>query len=191
MKTGIISDGSAEAVALEHLLAKMKGNTFIPLKPVYADMQPYAPLSQIVKAAESRITILNSRGAERNIVILDREDNRECPGEFSAKLSLEFQKKGYPNVKVVLKDRAFENWLVADLEAVARVYGRRGNFGRVIDRVKASGADRVNAIAILRNGMENGYDKRADAIAICKAVSPDVVARYSRSFRKFMKECGI
>lgn len=192
MKTGIISDGSAEAVALEHLVVKMKCGGFTPLRPVYADMQPYAPPAQIVKAAESRIKMLSQRGAQRHIVLLDREENKECPGEFSTKLSLEFTNKGYSNVSVVLKDRAFENWLVADLEAVAKSYGKRGSFAdRIIDRVRHSGADRVNAIAILNGGIAEGYSKRSDAITICKAVSPEVVAKYSRSFRKFMKECGI
>lgn len=192
MRTGIISDGSAESIALEHLVNRMKAACFVPLRPLYADMQPYAPPSQIFKAAESRLRILNQRGAERHVIVLDREDNDSCPGELAKSIRAEFAKQGHANVSVVLKDKAFENWLIGDLPAVARAYGKRAKFGdRILGRVESSGADRLNAFTILKDGIEGGYSKRADAIQICKAIDPVEVSRRSRSFKKFMKECGL
>jgi hypothetical protein len=187
MKTGIISDGSAEAQALKYLVAKMKCGNFTPLKPVYADMQPCAPIPQIVRAAQSRIALLNQRGAERNLVVLDREGSAACPGEFASRLRDEFVRKGMPNVSVVMKDRAFENWLIADMPSLVRGSHRRINVSdRIIQRISLSGADNVNALAILNGCVKDGYNKRRDAIEICRTVDPEVLARNSRSFRKFL-----
>ena len=187
MKTGIISDGSAEAQALEHLVTRMRCPKFFPLKPVYADMQPYSPIPQIVRAAQSRVALLNRRGAERHLVILDREANDACPGEFANRLKVEFERRGMPNVAVVMKDRAFENWLIADMSSLLRGAHRRIAISdRIVERISASGADNVNALAILNGCVKDGYNKRRDAIEICKIVDPAVLARNSRSFRKFL-----
>lgn len=187
MRTGIISDGSAEAQALEYLFARMRCNNFNPLKPVYADMQPYSPIPQIVRAAQSRIALLSQRGAERNLVILDREGNADCPGDFALRLRNEFVKKGVQNVAVVMKNRCFENWLIADMPSLVRGAHRRIAVNeRIIERISKVGADNVNALAILNDCVKDGYNKRRDAIEICKIVDPEVLARNSRSFRKFV-----
>lgn len=191
MKIGIIADGQAEAQALDFLLAKLRREGIQFLKPVYADMQPYAPAPQIVRASESRIHLLTQRGADRFIVILDRENNDECPGDFSCRIKREFHRRGHENTSVVLKNRAFENWLIGDPRSLQRGAHRRIVISdRVVQRIEVSGADSLNAVAVLDGCIDDGYNKRTDAIDICKLIDPDVIQRHSRSFRKFVKEIG-
>lgn len=191
MKIGIIADGQAEAQALQHLMDKLARKNLQFLRPVYADMQPYAPLAQIVRASESRISLLGQRGADRYIVLLDRESNEECPGEFAARLQGAFSKGGHERVKVVLKNRAFENWLIGDPRAFCRGAHRRIEIAdRVIQRIESAGSDGVNALAVLNGCVAAGYNKRSDAIEICKMINPEIVGKNSRSFRKLLKEIG-
>lgn len=190
MKVGIIADGQAEAAALGFLVERMRMANCVPLKPLYADMQPYAPAAQVVKASESRIKILAQRGVDRFVVLLDRESNVACPGDFSASLESAYRRAGFGNVVVVIKNRAFENWLVGDPEAIRSIGGRNRVevSDRMLERIRTSGADGVNAIAILNGCIKSGYCKRSDAIEICKRLDPEIAQRNSRSFRKFVKE---
>lgn len=188
MRVGIIADGQAEAQALAFLVSRMVRSGRVVLKPVYADMQPYAPFPQIVRAAESRIGLLSQRGADRYVVLLDREQNQDCPGAYAARVKAEFKRMGHLNVEVVLKNRAFENWLVADLRSVAKAQPRRVKLrDRIVQRIEQSGADSVNAIAVLNGCISEGYSKRSDAIAICKSIDPSTAEKFSRSFRRFAK----
>lgn len=190
MRVGIIADGQAESQALGFLVERMRTQGCLPLKPLYADMQPYAPPAQIVRASESRIKVLAQRDAERFLVLLDREQNESCPGEFAHRLQATFQKSGYLNVSVVIKNRAFENWLVGDPAALRGIGGKNrvDVSDRIVERIRSSGADGVNGLAVLNGCIKDGYCKRSDAIEICKRIDPATVADNSRSFRKFMKE---
>ncbi|WP_083918939.1 DUF4276 family protein [Rudaea cellulosilytica] len=188
MKIGIIADGQAEVVALRELLSRIDiaGIQFSSI--LYADMQPYAPPGQIFQAAKSRLSICEQRGCERRIVLLDYEDRNGCPGVWAKTIEETFSTNGYSNVTVVVKNRAFENWLVADLGSLREKHGKRYKIAdRLIERVKASGADNVNARNLLNNCVKDEYSKRKDAIEICKVVNPSVVAANSRSFRRLLK----
>jgi hypothetical protein len=192
MKFGIVADGSAEAQALEHLVAKMRGDRISFLRPIYADMQPYAPLPQIVKASEARLNLLIQRGANQCIVLLDREANDDCPGDFSLRLQAEYRQRGFGNVSVVIKNRAFENWLIADPQSLSRGAHRRIQINdRIVRRIEGSGADSLNAVAVLEGCINGGYHKRSDAIELCKLIDLAVAARNSRSFRKFLKSMRV
>lgn len=191
MKIGIVVDGSAEAQALEHVVAKLRGERISFFRPLYADMQPYAPLPQIVRASEARLNLLTQRGAHKVVVILDRENNSDCPGDFADRLQREYRGKGH-EVSVVLKNRAFENWLIGDPRSLMRGAHRRIEVNdRIIQRIEQTGSDNVNAMAILNGCIRDGYNKRSDAIELCKLLNPDRVAQNSRSFRKFIKTLGV
>lgn len=189
MRVGIIADGQAESQALGFLVERMRSSGCLPLKPLYADMQPYAPPAQIVRASESRIKVLAQKSAERFIVLLDREQNEACPGVFAQTLQAAYQGHGYLNVSVVIKNRCFENWLIGDPAALRGIGGRNrvDVSDRILERIRASGADGVNGLAVLNGCIKDGYCKRSDAIEICKRIDPQVVAANSRSFRKFVK----
>lgn len=154
-------------------------------------MQPYAPMPQIVKASEARLNLLFQRGANQCIVLLDREENNDCPGQFSLRLQNEYLQRGFENVSVVIKDRAFENWLIADPQSLMRGTHRRIQIhDRILRRIEGAGADNLNAIAVLAGCINGGYHKRSDAIELCKLIDLSAAARNSRSFRKFLKSLG-
>ena len=189
MKIGIIADGQAEAQALGFLVERVKCGSASLIKPLYADMQPYAPLPQVVQAALGRLDFLTRRGADKCIILLDRENNQDCPGDYSTKLEMEFKKVGFQNVTVVMKDRTFENWLIADPRTLAKGGGKKISISdRIVERIEKVGADRINAIGVLDGVFKDGYHKRIDAIELCKKIDPDMVGRNSRSFRKLIKE---
>jgi hypothetical protein len=92
---------------------------------------------------------------------------------------------------VVVKNRCFENWLIADLEALRARSPRKYNFpDGVIDRVRRSGADNVQATDLLDRYVDGGYCKRADSAEMCRVVRADRLAANSRSFRKLLRSLG-
>lgn len=189
MKIGVLVDGTAEASALQLLLSKIcyGGRTFI--KPLYADMQPLAPPAQIYRAAAQKLPLLKSRGAERTIVLLDREGISACPGDRAAAVRAEFVKHDEMDVSVVIKNRCFENWLIADPDGIRKAGAKRFNVSeRIESRIRSAGADQLSAIAVLA-GMVNGdYCKRLDPAQICAVACTKTMQDNSRSFRKFVKE---
>lgn len=190
MKIGIIADGQAEIVALRELFARITVDGVTLCNPLYADMQPLSSPAQVFKAAEGKLAICSQRGCNRTIVLLDHEDRTDCPGIRATEITSIFSKNGHSSVSVVIKQRAFENWLIGDLDSV-RKCGKRFNIrDGLIERVKKSGADSLSAIALLDGCVTDGYSKRRDAIQICKAICPLEVARNSRSFRKLLRACG-
>ena len=188
MSLGIVCDGTAEAVALHGLVQRFNGSQRI-LRPVYADMQPFAPAAQIVRAAIPKIELLQDRGARSFVVLLDRENQAQCPGVLSEALMTEFRKVGF-EVTVVYKDRAFENWLISDPESIQAHFPKVAIGKRITDRIISSGADSVSAYTLLNDCVRGGYSKRRDAIKFCQVLNPAVAKRNSRSFRKFAKHCG-
>ena len=191
MKIGVIADGVAEVVALKELFRRINIDRVSVCDPLYADMQPHSTAGQIFKAAEGRLAILNGRGCNKIIILIDREDRQDCPGEMAGSIASAFHFNGHKNVVVVVKNRAFENWLVADMSALRATAARKYEIREgLIDRIRNSGADNVSAINLLENCVRGGYSKRRDAIEICKIVDPTVVAENSRSFRRLMRVMG-
>ena len=188
MSLGIVCDGTAEALALQELVGRLRSRGQPILRPIYADMQPLAPLAQIVGAAKPKLSLLSQRGANRFVVVLDRENQRGCPGELAANLRSYFARENF-DVSVVLKDRAFENWLISDPGSLQRKVKKVNFSDRIVQRIERSGADSLSAITLLNECVGGGYSKRRDAIAFCGLIDPQVASRNSRSFRKFIKEC--
>jgi hypothetical protein len=86
----------------------------------------------------------------------------------------------------------FENWFVADPEALGKMAGRFEKVERIAKQTTPSRADAVDALSLLKAcSKDRTFDKRRDGIAICKVMEPARVAANSRSFRKFLKELGV
>jgi len=88
---------------------------------------------------------------------------------------------------VVVKDRMVENWVIADIDALA---GMPARF-RVTDAdrraVTPNRADSANALAVLKKmALRKSYDKVADGRRVFDAAEPMRIAANSRSFRKFL-----
>jgi hypothetical protein len=106
-------------------------------------------------------------------------------------VSKAFAKHGYPNAAVVIKQRAFENWLIGDLASLRAKHPKKYQVrDSLIERILSSGADSMNGETVLNGCIADGYAKRKDAVEICKCISPEVVAASSRSFRRFLRVVG-
>lgn len=191
MTVGFVVDGQAEALAYPRLFARLKvdGVTFI--NPLYADMQPKATPAQIVKAAASRLKLAMSRGAERQVLLIDFENRDDCPPAFADAINQTLQEFGFVKATAVVKKQCFENWLIADPQALGQMRARFDIEEGFHKLVCNTGADNISAQACLEKCCKKfGYNKRVDPVHILEKVSPEVMAINSRSFRRFLRVIG-
>lgn len=190
MPVGIVCDGDAEVEVLTELLRRFNGHGVEFGRVVYADMQPKAPVGQIVRAASLKLPILRARGSDAIVVVLDREDGVECPGVRAAEISAAFRAAGHLDVRVVIKDRKLENWLIASAEAVSTLVGFEIPEG-VIRRIERAGADSItDAERELRGCARRDYSKRRDAVRMAQVATAHSLESRSRSFRRLLRVSG-
>lgn len=190
-RIGIVVDGSAESQALRGLTGRITISGMTLIGPIYADMQPKASAKQIAAAAAPKLKILTTaKRVEHTVVLIDREDRTECCGGWAKKLERAFGAIGYANVTVGIKNRQFENWLLADvdaLKALHTLFKVTRTFERLVVPNKADHIlDPTNELSKIRKG-NRSYHKRRDAQKITALQDPDKVARNSRSFRRFLR----
>ena len=193
MKLGIICDGSGEQEALRELIKHKALGCSTCLQPLFAGMQPKTTAQQIAKKCETPIGYLQKRAVDRVIVLLDLEDRGECPGGWASTLQAAFQYK-FPgiDIQIVIKNRMFENWLLADPDAIGGIKDFQVSEA-VRRKVSKSKADNVgDPLELMRKCRTGkmGYNKRSDAVAIIKKADPLRMARNSRSFRRFLRVWG-
>jgi hypothetical protein len=191
MKIGIIVDGDSEYGALPALLRRVateSGHTYP--KVTKAHVHPMAPLPVIARECKSVLGVFEGRGFDRILVILDREDRGECPGALARDLCALMSGPTHCTVGVVIKDRCFENWLVADQGAMASQPGRFAVTQATRRRVEPNKADSVDATLLIRTLVKGRYEKVTDSKRILIRAEPGAMARHSRSFRRFMRELG-
>ncbi len=189
MKIGIIVDGDAEMKAFRCLTERIGIQGVQLLKPIHADMQPKATAGQIAKAAEDKLGILRSKKADQIIVLIDRENRQECPGKWKDEIEMAFSELGYSQVKVVIKNRKFENWLIADAGVFKKL---RARYQMTEPLVAPNQADNVEDAEKLLNKItvKVEYSKGRDAAQIAALQDYLEVARNSRSFRRFLRLIG-
>jgi hypothetical protein len=191
MKIGIVVDGVAEFASLSLIYGQLCDLAdVVMLRPVKADIQPLAPPGLIARKCESRIKQLFGRGADRVLVLFDRETRGECPGQLASIVEHELAINGR-DVRVIVKNKTYENWLVADIAAVA---SGRFTVSRGARRaVEPNKADNVDALALLKKAAPKGaaYEKVADSKRILGKAAVLEMASHSRSFRRFLRavEC--
>ena len=193
MKIGVVVDGDAESQALKLILRKIEIGKRQFLDPAYARMQPNSPPGQIALRAIDRLKVLKSRGAKRFIVLIDCEAPERCPPGFARSIEQALDGKGWPDVDVVVKRLTFENWLIADVDALKEMTARWKVTRAFQRKVSPDKADNVNdpkgeLNKIARKGRE--YEKRKDGLAIAEHQQPLRVAANSRSFRRFLRVAG-
>jgi hypothetical protein len=190
----MLVEGIGEFKALPRLipaLERRSGHTL--LQPVQLPVHPLAPPHVVAKAVAKKIQILEQRRADQAVVLLDREDVEVCPGARASLVSAAIAKlpKVTVPVHIVLKDRAFENWLIADLAALRAQPGRFNVTETLTRRVEPDKADRVAAINLLQAAsIGRTYHKVDDAVEICARLDPARAARHSRSFRHLLHVLG-
>ena len=192
MKVGIVVDGDAESQALRLLAERIDIEDAQLLTPAYANMQPKSAPGQIAQSAKSRVDILLNRNADKIVVLIDREDRDECPPKFAKLIEQVFRKLGYDEVTVVVKNRTFENWLIADIKALKSLRGRFRVTKSFEKKVSPNKADNVrDGEALLKAiAIDRKYHKRRDAKAITTIQEALEIARNSRSFRRFLRVIG-
>lgn len=191
MRIGIIVDGQAEYRALPELIPRIESPHTL-LAPLYADIQPFAPIPQIVGAVRTKLPILRGRQADWVLVLLDRESRDVCPGvwasEIEAVLNRDCASGGIEKFYVVVKNSCFENWLIADTNAFTRMRRRFILPGNAMRTVTPNKADGVNAQRILKSAAQgDAYSKTADAVRIMSVAEPSAIGSNSRSFRRFLR----
>ncbi len=155
-------------------------------------MQPKSEPGQIAGKAIKKVKIQRDRGADLIVVLIDREDRKECPTEFADQLKRAFAKRGYDAVNVVVKNRTFENWLIADVEALKQLPGRfkvTKTFERTVSPNKADNVGDAEAL-LNKIGVKQRYHKRRDAVRITAVQETLNIAKNSRSFRRFLHVVG-
>jgi hypothetical protein len=192
MRIGIVVDGVSEYASLAPVLSKVADRTgHVYLRVVKADIQPTAPFPVIARACRPSISQLAARGAELVLVVLDREDRPECPTEIANGVRHALEPEVDCRISIIVKDRQYENWLVADLHAL-RSHPARFHVTNAHRRaVEPNRADAADAAALLRAIVQRGsYEKVDDSRAIMATAEPERIAQHSRSFRKFLREAG-
>jgi hypothetical protein len=153
-------------------------------------MQPLAPAGVIARACRSPIEQLAQRRVTDIIVLLDRETRSDCPGVWASELVKVLDLPPQCNAWVVIKDKMFENWLVADLVAL-KASPRRYRLTPAFERMIAPGkADSCDALRIIKDITYPSYSKVGDSRTILAAADPLRMADNSRSFRRFLRVVG-
>ncbi|MFL0276556.1 DUF4276 family protein [Mycobacterium sp. SMC-19] len=188
MRIALITEGASEFKALPQLFPqlqqKMPRRSRI-VRILRANITPDAPHPQVISSCRPALKIA-SNIADMAIVLLDREQQQNCPGDIAAKLEERFKKAACIDIRVVLKDRKFENWLISDLVGL-KSHPARFNYDNALSRrVHPDKADRIDAERELKRISGGKYDKIPDGNRLCKTASVDRIAHNSRSFRHFL-----
>jgi hypothetical protein len=191
VKIGLVVDGETEFYALRPIVARLReasGNDI--LYPLRANISPEAPPGQIAQACDSRIKQLVLRGCDLVVVLVDREQRDDCCSVIATDLIAALSKRCACGLSVVVKDRMFENWAIADpgaLSAQAARFDRR-RVDQIARRVAPNKADRVDALRHLEAAAVSlSYDKVADGSRIMELADVLAIARNSRSFRRLLR----
>lgn len=196
MKIGLLVDGRAEYQALGLLVSRLSTAHTVLHQPLLCDIQPFASPQQMALAASKKFPILLAKGVDSIVILIDKETRQDCTVELVraterdaaarlAKLAPEAR------LQVVLKVSMFENWLVADPQALRELPGLFEQVDRIERQIAPNRADSVNALELLKGcAKHRSYDKVAGAMAICKKLDPKRAAANSRSFRKLLKVLG-
>jgi hypothetical protein len=189
MRIGLVVDGRSEFEALGRLKPRLDASTGHTLiGPVRANIHPKAHVSGIAAAAIEAIVVLRVRHVERVVVLLDREDRQECCGALADRIAQEIRSKVSEPVDVVLNDRKFENWLVADVQAVQALPARFRLSRTIVNSITPNKADNVDADSVLRNAaVGQAYQTVKDSLRIFEHADLDRIAANSRSFRRFLR----
>ncbi|MCA1702525.1 MAG: DUF4276 family protein [Actinobacteria bacterium] len=189
MRIGFIVDGDAEYASLRLLFAQLEAATANTLLgPVVAKFHPEAPYGTIARASLPKIKLLEAKGADRVVLLLDRERREACSGEISHGLATALGPRCRSDLHVVVKDRQFENWLLSDLRAFRTQGGRFRVSKRIQGDVEPNKADHVQASELIRRMVQRGnYDKVNDSKRILGRADVARMAAHSRSFRRFLR----
>lgn len=194
MRVSIITEGASEFASLPLLAPQLRLRSGAVIsRPLKVNVPPDASPVVVARECKSRVLIARrSQKADLILVVLDREQQTEPPGTIASSIQSAIGRacSGASDVAVVLKDRAFENWLISDLQAL-RAQPRRFTVGPALVRaVEPDKADAAPALALMKSAVLGDYDKVKDSARIMERLDVATAAQNSRSFRHFLHLIG-
>ena len=192
MRIGVVVDGQAEYRSLPKILERIECPHLI-VKTLYADIQPFAPVAQIVKAVNTRMPALLAKNVDHVIVLVDRESRKVCPGEWAKEIERALGRGCSQNhncsYSVVIKESCYENWLISDVDALLKMRKRFSLSKNTVRAIQPNKADRQDAQNILKKAAQGAaYSKIEDSVRLMSLAEPLSVAANSRSFRRLMRQ---
>jgi hypothetical protein len=163
---GLVLEGTTEYNAIPLLLQRLGVRTVAPSvfngQPVQASIRS---LVQNRLIRHVRTQLVKATGSV--LVILDRESRPQSASKFGETVLTEMIRQvkrldgedASKRIAVVVADRSFENWLLADPEGLARSKLFRRNT-RIVGQV-ACHADEKNAKELLQGSMAKGWYERS------------------------------
>jgi hypothetical protein len=192
MRLGFIVDGKTELASFPTLMPKVvapSGHTAV--RTLLAPAHAAQPVDSIVKACRNALKALEALDVDQVVVVLDLETDQVCPGSRAEEIRVAVQRTTHLPIKVVLKNRMLENWIVADVEAVRSFSARFTITGAFKTAVSPNRADGSDAIQLLHKATNRkAYDKLQDGAKILKVSDPTNIAANSRSFRRLLRVVG-
>ncbi|GAA4599088.1 hypothetical protein GCM10023194_78210 [Planotetraspora phitsanulokensis] len=193
LKVGIVVEGESEIAGLPKLytqLGQRTGKQF--LRPLRATADPCAPIPVLVQALRDRVRLAIAKGADMVVILLDREQQNHSASARARAIENAIAPNFSVSVRVVLKDRTFENWLISCPSAFIKQRSRFPHFERISRVVEPGRADKIDKPhRLLNDAMNNqAYDKTKDAPKILHHANIAEMARNSRSFRRFLAVTG-
>jgi hypothetical protein len=196
LNIGVAVDGVSEVTALPRLrdaIEAATSNRF--MSPIRLRTTPLAPVQALAAECARAARTMRTRGADLVLVLIDRETREDCPPAIAEQLSAAIDRRGAAEVviRVVVKDRTFENWLIADPAAIEGLQGRFSPTGVAAIKAAVAGgrADERDALQLLERATVNrSYQKVKDSDQILSRVDLRAMSRNSRSFRCFLRRVG-
>jgi hypothetical protein len=193
---GLIVEGETEFYALPQLKRifhdRCPALKLINLGGVGSTLTPVA----IAKMVAGKIKVLIAAGCRRVVVCIDREQRPECAGQFAESVYLalggQLASSDQCRVSIVVADRTFEAWILAD---AAGLYAR-GEFKEKLKRhcfEGELGAQGKKGTIELSTLLGRQYEKTRDGPRLFAKVDFSVARTYgpgrrgSRSLDKFLR----
>lgn len=193
-RVAVITEGVGEFKALPELYSQLTARTGATmLAPFKLNAPPDAPPDVVARECKTLVKLAQARSADLILLILDREQQTAKPRDLASRLETAVgQRCGASSpVRVVFKDRAFENWLIADIAALTAQPARFNVSAGMRKAIEPEKADSVAALVLLKRATKGpSYDKVADAWKICKKMDVGRTAAHSRSFRHLLHVLG-
>ena len=188
MRVGLIVDGEAEFASIRRPLdrAQIAGLTIVG--PALTKITPLAPAPAFAAECKKQIRVIESRQADRIVVVLDREQRQTCCGAIAEEYLGHLQKCTSTEIMVVIKNSMYENWLVADLDALGGLRARFDTTNALRRRIAPNKADSIDALASLKSAaIGRQYAKVEDSKRIMDRAEALKIGANSRSFRRLLR----
>jgi hypothetical protein len=190
MNVHLIVDGQSEFASLPALFDELHTLTGDRYRVVAFDIQPMAHSGTILRQCTAAVKQSLARGADRVVILIDREDRPDCPGLLATEVGAKLAALS-DNIEIVIKNRAYENWVIADIDALRKL-PRMFSVSKATARaVQPNKADSVAAGRLLERARDGRhYDKVQDSRKVLAKARVENIAEHSRSFRRFLRCIG-